>query len=108
MQSPLNMQDWECRTCDWIKKGEETGSCFTGSTGDLLSTVIGSSSYLLEVAESRGGQKKDESGMLMMLIRRGDLSSLTGMGERAAKQQETWEKRKFGGRRGEVKGERDE
>lgn len=46
--------------------------------------------------------------MLMTLIRRGDLSSLMGMGEPAAKQQETWEKRKFGRRRGEVKSEREE
>lgn len=46
--------------------------------------------------------------MSMTLIQRGDLSSLTEMGERAAKQQETWEKGKCDGRRGEVKGERDE
>jgi len=91
-----------------FKKEEQASFCFTRLTGDLHSTVTGSSSYLLEVAQSQGGQKKDESGMLMTFIRRGDLSSLTGMGEQAAKQQETWEKRKFGGRRGEVKGERDE
>lgn len=46
--------------------------------------------------------------MLMTLIQRGDLSSLTGMEEQTFKQQETWEKGKFDRRRGEVKGKRDE
>lgn len=40
------------RICDWRKKGKWTSSCFSGLTGDLLSSVIGSSSYLLEVTQS--------------------------------------------------------
>lgn len=92
----------------WLEgNGEGTGSCLAGWTDDL-SSVIGSSSYRLEVAGSRGGQEKDESGMSMTLIQRGDLSSLMGRGEGAAKQQETGEKRKCAGRRGEVRGEGDE
>lgn len=71
----------EDRIRNWRKKGKWNSSCFNGLTGYLLSSVIGSSSYLLEVTQSQGGQKKDESGMLMMLICRGDLSSLTGVGE---------------------------
>lgn len=71
----------EDRIYEWKKKGKWTSSCFSGLTSYVLSSVIGSSSYLLEVTQRGGGQKKDESGMLMMLICRGDLSSLTGVGE---------------------------
>lgn len=71
----------EDRICDWRKKEKWTCSYFSGLTGYPFSSVIWASSYLLEVTQSRGGQKKDESGMLMMLICRGDLSSLTEVGE---------------------------
>lgn len=77
-------------------------------TGDLPSGVTGSISYLLEVAQSQGGEKKDESGVLMMFLQRGDLSSLAGMGEPAAKQRDPQGKGKFGRRRGKGKGERNE
>lgn len=69
------------RICDWRNKGKWTSSCFNELTGYPLSSVIWSSSYHLEVPQSRGGQKKDESGMFVMLICGGDLSSLTGVGE---------------------------